>query len=178
MSGQTLLGGSRWFLRRLLVTLVVALVVAAVARQFTDGGGNDESVLGVGERADGPRIGVDHWHALYQVIVCGQVQPPFAFWEGGVHTHDDNIIHIHPFLPSEEREGARLVKWFEYGGGLLSQTEMRMPGDSHAYRNGDECPDGSEGVLQVFVNGEEPDNWEGYIPQQGDTVIISFDAPR
>lgn len=177
MSGQTVLG-ARLVLRRLLITLVVALVVAVVARQFTDGGGNDDSVLGVGEPVDGPRIGVDHWHALYQVIVCGQVQPPLAFWEAGVHTHEDNIIHIHPIVPSEEREGARLVKWFEYGGGLLTQTEMRMPGDSATYRNGDECPDGSEGELRLFVNGEELDDWQGYIPQQGDTVVISFGALR
>jgi hypothetical protein len=172
------MGGARWVLRRALVALVVALAVAVVVRQFTDGGGAGESVLDVESGpVEGPRIGEDHWHAFYQVVICGQRQPPFAFWEGGVHTHDDSIIHIHPVTPEEENAGARLVKWFEYGGGLLTQTELRMPGDATTYRNGDECPNGGQGVLQVFVNGEELDDWQGYIPRQGDTVVIAF-GPR
>lgn len=121
-----------------------------------------------------PRIGQDHWHSTYSIFICGQRQPNFPTWNAGVHTHGDGVIHIHPNLPQEEGSGARLVKWFEYGGGKLSQNEMRMVADDKEYKNGDTCPDGSEGTLQVFVNGEKLGNWSRYIPQDGDRVRIVF----
>jgi plastocyanin len=121
-----------------------------------------------------PRISEHHWHATYQVFVCGQRQSNFPTWEAGVHTHADGVIHIHPFLPREEGSGARLVKWFEYGGGKLTQNEMRMPGSRKEFKNGDLCDDGSEAFLQVFVNGEKLDNWSRYIPHDGDRVRIVF----
>lgn len=124
-----------------------------------------------------PVIGRDHWHAVYEVYICGTRQPPFPLWEAGVHTHEDGVIHIHPFIPDEEGRGARLVKWFEYGGGKLTQDEMRLPGTRQTVRNGDECPDGSEGFVQVFVNGRPLDDWSQYISQDGDRVGIVF-GPR
>jgi plastocyanin len=123
-----------------------------------------------------PRIAEHHWHAPYSIFICGQRQPNFPSWPGGVHTHADGVIHIHPNLPQEEGAGARLVKWFEYGGGRLTQTEMQLVGKprDEVYKNDDTCPDGSEAVLQVFVNGVKMDNWSRYIPQDGDTVRIIF----
>jgi len=168
---------ARWLLKRLLVALLVALAVAVVTRQFTDLG-DSGGVQRPATTARGPFIGRDHWHALYAVFICGQRQPNFPTWEAGVHTHADGVIHIHPFIPSEEEEGARLTKWFEYGGGLLTLSEMRMPGGDQVYRNGDRCPDGSEGVLQLFVNGERLDDWSEYIPQDGDRVSIEFGVRR
>ena len=136
---------------------------------------------------EAPRIGEHHWHATYQVFICGDRQPNFLRWDvatidtvrtsTGIHTHGDGVIHIHPLLPSEEGQGARLIKFFESGDGKLNQTEMRMPGSREAFNNGDVCPDGSEAVLQVFVNGERLDDWAGYIPQDGDRVRIVFGPP-
>jgi uncharacterized cupredoxin-like copper-binding protein len=121
-----------------------------------------------------PRIGVDHWHATYEYIVCGQKQPNFPEWRAGVHTHDDGIIHMHPFDPGEEGAGARLVRWFDYGGGKLDGDEVRAPGSSNTYKNGDLCDDGQEGVVQVFANRQKLDNYNRYIPQDGDSVQIIF----
>ncbi len=165
---------ARWLLTRLLFVFLVSLAVVVFARQFMDG--TSDSGLSEAPTAEvsGPISGQDHWHAAYQVYVCGQRQPDFAIWQGGIHTHDDGIIHIHPVLPSEEGEGARLVKWFEYGGGNLTQSEMRMPGSREEYKNGDECPGGAEAVLRVFVNGELLEDWSEYIPQHGDRVQIEF----
>jgi len=170
-------GSARWLLRRLLFALLVALAVAVVTRQFTDLGDSGE-VQRPATAVRGPFMNRDHWHAAYAVFICGQRQPNFPTWEAGVHTHADGIIHIHPFISSEEEEGARLTKWFEYGGGLLTLSEMRMPGRDQVYRNGDRCPDGSEGVLQVFVNGERLDDWSDYIPQDGDRILIEFGPPE
>lgn len=122
-----------------------------------------------------PRNG-DHWHATYQTFICGQRQPHFPFWEAsqGVHTHADGVIHIHPFTPSGEGAGARLVKWFEYGGGKLTQSELRKPGSREDFKNGDLCDDGREGFVQVFANGEKLEDWSRYIPHDGDRVRIVF----
>jgi len=173
MTEGSFFAGARWLLRRLLVALLVALAAAVVARQLVD--------VGDGESQDrtavpGPFAGRDHWHAVYAVFICGQRQPNFPTWESGVHTHADGVIHIHPFVPAEEGTGARLTRWFEYGGGRLTESEMQMPGtpDDQTYRNGDRCPDGGRGVLQVSVNGERLDDWSDYIPQDGDRVAIVF----
>jgi hypothetical protein len=121
-----------------------------------------------------PRAGRDHWHAAYEIYLCGQLQPPAPFWSGGVHTHDDGIIHIHPLQAFEEGRGARLVKWFEYGGGLLTLDELRVPGQTQTIRNGFSCPDGQPGLIQVSVNGERLRDWTEYVPQDGDRIVISF----
>jgi len=174
MADGYLFAGVRRLLERLLIALLVALVAAVVVRQFTDLGGGDSLTRRPAVSVRGPFTGRDHWHALYAVSICGRRQPNFPTWEAGVHTHADGVIHIHPFVPSEEGAGARLVKWFEYGGGLLTLSEMRMPGRDQVYRNGDRCPDGAEGVLQVFVNGERLDDWSDYVPQDGDRIGIEF----
>lgn len=124
----------------------------------------------------------DHWHASYTYYKCGNKMPNAPTWEGvGVHTHGDGIFHIHPFSRSEEGSGARMVKWFEYGGGELSQDTIRLPGESpeNTAHNGDICKEGTPeagepGVLQVFVNGAKMDNWTRYIPHDGDQVKLIF----
>jgi hypothetical protein len=168
MAGRSFFPTARWLLLRLLAVLLVALAGAVVAVQFDDGD--------VAETASGPRIG-DHWHAVYFVFICGQRQPNFPYWESGVHTHSDGIIHIHPFLPSEEGEGAGLSRWFEYGGGLLTQTEMRLPGTRVEVEDGDTCLDGGAGALEVTVNGLALEEWTGYVPSHGDQIVIVFGPP-
>ncbi len=160
--------------------LVVAFVAVVVAAVFEDGRATAPGGAPVpsGDATVAPRIG-DHWHVPYEYIVCDEKQPPAPTWSGsGVHTHDDGIIHIHPFAAGEEGAGARLVKWFEYGGGLLDDDEVRLPGDSVTYENGDECPDGTTGTVQIFVNGGRLADYGDYIPQDGDRVEIVFGPER
>jgi len=155
--------------RFVLVALPCALLIALAASAAITLPGASPAV------APGPAIG-SHWHAPYQVWVCGERQPDIPAFEGGVRTDADGIIHIHPFRASEEGAGARLVKFFEYAGGLLTQTEMRMPGSTHTFRNGDRCPDGSTGALGVRVNGSPLSSWTEYIPADGDRIVITFGA--
>ena len=125
-----------------------------------------------------PHIGQDHWHATYSIYVCGEKQPNAPTWEAGVHTHGDGVIHIHPFTASEEGAGARMVKWFEYGRGKLTQSEMREPGITAPTRTATLAPTapgrGQEGDLQVFVNSAKLDDWSRYIPHDGDRIRIIF----
>ncbi len=158
--------------------LVVAFVAIVLAGVLGSGRADAPSPEPGGDAITGPRVG-DHWHAVYEYIVCGEKQPPAPLWSGsGVHTHADGIMHIHPFVASEEGAGARLVKWFEYGGGLLDEDEVRLPGSAVTYENGDECPDGTIGMVQVFVNGERETDYEEYIPQDGDRIEIVFGPER
>ena len=157
------MSGVRGTIIRCLFGVEAALVIALVA---TIG------FAATSESSTGPLIG-DHWHAAYQVQICGQALPPFAFWEGGVHTHDDGIIHSHPVVPSEEGEGATLSAWLSYGGGELTEDSLTLPGGP-TLQNGDRCTDNSTGVVQVAVNGERLRDWTDYIPQHGDEVLIIF----
>lgn len=154
-----------------LVLVVASITVVATVLE-TDAsdlvGGADEAI------APAPRIGLDHWHATYEIWVCGEQQPNVPLWQGGVHTHDDGIIHIHPFEPFEEGHGARLVKWFEYGGGLLSEDQLRIPGTSVTLTDGDVCPDRTTARVHVYVNGDEMFDYSEYIPQDGDHIVIWF----
>ena len=145
------------------VAFIIVIVLGIMAVLFIEPWG----------KGDPPHIN-DYWQASYSVEICGQRQPSFEGWGGGITTDRDGIIHIRPSTAREEGKGARLVKWFEYGYGKLTQTEMRMPGSSEEYKNGDKCDDGSEAVLQVFVNGAKMDDWSDYIPQNGDAVRIVF----
>jgi plastocyanin len=88
-------------------------------------------------------------------------------------------MHIHPFQSFEEGAGSRMVKWFEYGGGELSQDSIRLPGTSVTHHNNDTCGDstpdaGKTAVLQVFVNSTKLDDWSRYIPHDGDQIKIIF----
>ncbi len=122
--------------------------------------------------AEGPKIG-EHWHAIYTITVCGVLQPTAPTWESGIHTHGDGVIHSHPFESFEEGDGARLVKWFEYGAGLLTEDELRIPGSPQTFRAGDVCPNGEPGSIQVLAN-DLPVDIPTYIPQDGDRIEITF----
>ncbi len=133
-----------------------------------------------------PRIG-DHWHAPYQFFACGEKQPNAGTWESGVHTHGDGIMHIHPFQTFEEGSGARMVKWFEYGGGKLTNDSIKLPQSNvREWKNGDTCPDGKPGELQVFVtrvgsSTEERlkgNDLDRFNPHDGDRIRIVFGPPE
>jgi hypothetical protein len=164
--------------RLLLIALPAAFLFAAVALVAGIRLADDDDSGSDAPGLDGPRIN-DHWHALYTFTACGERQPNAPEWSAGVHTHADGIIHIHPFQTYEEGRGARLVKWFEYGGGELTATSIRMPGtpasdDQAIWENGEECPNGAAGILRITVNGVALEDWSDYIPQDGDQITIDF----
>ncbi len=152
------------------VATVIAVVFAILGALFIS-----RSAVGA------PRIG-DHWHARFSYFVCGVRQPNPPVFSGEVHTHGDGIIHIHPSTPSYEGSAARLVKWFEYGGGKLTKKEIQMPGDPVAHKNGDTCSDGSVGEVQVYVTDSSGtrklDRVDRYIPHDADQIRFVFGPPE
>ena len=128
--------------------------------------------------AAGPISG-DHWHAPYQIIICGQRQPDIPDFEaaaGSPGTHGDGIMHQHPYAPSAEGQGSNLSNFFKEGGGKLTDSEMQIPGTpkDKVYNNGDLCDDGRPAELQVFVNDVAQENFSRYIAKDGDRVRIVF----
>ena len=141
--------------------------------------------------SDTPPLIGDHWHAEYEIWICGEKQPilsPFSSNPGevpgnlihatGILTLHDGIIHLIPGNPGEHGSGASLGRFFDYGGGFLTKNELRMPGTDTTYTNDDTCPDGTQAALTVQISrqtGRETiDDFALYVPQDGDRIIISF----
>ncbi len=80
--------------------------------------------------AAAPRVGSDHWHSAYAVYDCDRFLPAFtsAADPDGIHSHQDGVIHIHPWNSSASGEDARLDVFFEAMGVRVSDDEISGPG--------------------------------------------------
>ena len=111
-------------------------------------------VASLGGSASGnepPRIG-DHWHAAYGVWNCDTYATPFADAAGdreGIHTHQDGLMHIHPFASRVTGEGANLEAFGRDVALEISDTSLEGPGIERS--NGDECPSGDPGQVRLLV---------------------------
>lgn len=118
----------------------------------------------------------DHWHATYKIKLCGETLPPAPRKKGDIHTHGHGRIHIHPHTKEGAGKAANLGNFMASFGGLLTDTKLGVPMRG-TYTNGDECPGGEQGKVQVIVNGEKVADPDGYVPKDGDNVIIKFAPP-
>lgn len=100
-----------------------------------------------------------HWHADYEIWVCGQKlslpEPKGISNEQGtdlMHSHNDNRIHVEGALADKRQ--ASLGAFFQAVGGYLSDDEIKVPTDEGLItsHNGDLCG-GQPAKLYVFVNG-------------------------
>ena len=136
-------------------------------------------VLGVNFVAKGGASGGhptvnEHWHALYDLVLCGERIPKYpASPNLGVHTHGDGIIHSHPGQPDQAGKNANLKRFFTSLGAELRQGFLRLP-DGRQLKDGDACPDGKTGTVKLIVNGLENPDFEAYVPQEGDLVKVEF----
>lgn len=128
---------------------IVAIVVLGVgliafARQNQPGGGS-------------PALG-EHWHAAYGVYVCDRWVANFSDKGAdtlGIHTHDDGLIHIHPFLAGAAGSSATLGKFFDQVGMKVSDSSITLPpGDQfgeRTYKNGEtKCGDEDGRVIMAY----------------------------
>lgn len=72
----------------------------------------------------------DHWHAAFGISVCGEFQPPLmsTIDVDGIHSHQDNLIHIHPFFESSSGENARMQLFFDNMGLTVTDASVTLPG--------------------------------------------------
>ncbi len=98
----------------LVVILGIGLVV--VARTTRDG-------------LVAPVAGDDHWHAAYTIYNCGSEVAEFQSVSDpdGIHSHQDGLIHIHPFNSSSSGEDAQLGVFLEAMGGAITEDTISGP---------------------------------------------------
>ena len=152
-----------------VVLLGVLLIVLTVST-------NDDSDPG------SPGIG-EHWHAAYGIYDCDTYLPPQSD-EGedreGIHTHEDGLMHIHPFLTRVTGKGANLEAFGRQIALEISDDSFSVDGGLER-SNGDEC-DGEPGEVQLVIwdspSDEEPTvrrkNLSTYAPPDGSIWVLAF----
>ncbi len=68
----------------------------------------------------------DHWHSAYTVYDCGTVVADFMATADpdGIHSHQDGLIHIHPFNSSATGDDAQMSVFFEAMGATVDTDEI------------------------------------------------------
>lgn len=97
-----------------------------------------------------PEIG-EHWHSAYGIWLCDSFAAPLSDVGqdiNGIHTHDDGLIHIHPFSSNASGEQATLSVFADQVGLEVADDSFTMP-DGTTYASGDDCQ-GEEGVVQLL----------------------------
>lgn len=124
------------------VVVVLGLVLVAFARA-----NRDTEVA--------PRL-TDHWHSAYQVYDCvdDRVLPVFTstFDPVGIHSHQDGLIHIHPFTSAVTGRGAQLEVFMSAMAADITDDYIELPGGERL-EAGVEC-DGQEAIIQVLRWGD------------------------
>lgn len=97
----------------------------------------------------------DHWHAAYGIYICDQFIPNIQSDKdpSGIHTHNDGIVHIHPFTRAVSGRKATFGVFADTVGLKVSKTSIQAPGGKK-YSDGDKCGE-KKGELQVWLNGKE-----------------------
>ncbi|HVM03515.1 MAG TPA: hypothetical protein VM263_12675, partial [Acidimicrobiales bacterium] len=99
----------------------------------------------------------DHWHAAYGIYICDEFVPAIQSDRdpSGIHTHNDGVIHIHPFTRAVSGRNATFGVFADTVGLEVSSDSIQVPGGTR-YENGDTCEgQDDEGELRVFLNGDE-----------------------
>ena len=124
-----------------------------------------------------PGVG-DHWHVTYRVEVCGRTLSPLLGGadQGGIHSHDDGVIHVEPTRPSSARANATFRRFEEAHGLRISGSRLRWLDGSRPVdvKASDGC-DGQEAEIVSFVNGQERVGAPGSIRlRDGQTIVVSL----
>lgn len=104
----------------------------------------------------------DHWHAAYGIYICDKYIPSMGVGvdpdPGGIHTHQDGVIHIHPFETATTGRNARMGDFFHQTGLNVTSSKIELPDDpalgdlsGKTFENGDKCPDGKKGVVKALA---------------------------
>ena len=99
--------------------------------------------------AAAPRVGHDHWHSAYAIYDCDRFLPAFtsAADPDGIHSHQDGVIHIHPWNSSAAGDDADLNVFFEAMGARITDDEISGPGIG-VLEEGSDC-DGEPTVIKA-----------------------------
>jgi hypothetical protein len=149
-----------------IVVLGVALIMYANASQEDSG-------------SDVPPRTTDHFHQAFGIYVCDKFSDAAIadkFGDRlGIHTHGDNVIHVHPFQPASAGENATLSRFMEETGLEISNSELKIPG-GETYDEGDDKCGGKDAIVQA-ARWDSPDDDEPEIITE-DFGDIRLDTDR
>jgi hypothetical protein len=118
-------------------------------------------------RAVASPLTTDHWHAAYNINICGTVQPADTDFNGqdltGIHTHGDKVVHIHPFLDSAAGQNADLGRFFDTINLEVTDSSIVLPDGTTFEEGTDTCEDQDAQVVvarwdsaEQGASGENP----------------------
>jgi hypothetical protein len=141
--GRTSRRGSGAWVWPAVLGLVVALGVALVVASASSSDNTGDVP---------PRLSEDHWHQALGIYVCGEQLPAIPDFgdPDGIHTHADGLIHTHPFSSKVSGNRAVLGVFLKAASIKVSETSLELP-QRDELENGDECPDGKKGKVQLVV---------------------------
>lgn len=141
-------GGSRWsrVLRPSFPALVVLIIVAGTALVAFAYTTRDVQAR--------PVQNEDHWHSPYALWDCaegegGDFLPHFTSTDDalGIHSHDDAIIHIHPYFEAASGENATLEDFMTAMRAEISDDAITL--DDGRVLGEDVTCDGEPAIIQV-----------------------------
>ena len=143
----------------LVVVLIILLGTSLVIYARSTRADALSPKLNVGVAGGG---GGDHWHAALGIYNCDHFETdPIvrgANWPdaSGIHSHDDGIIHIHPFVSSATGSRARLKVFFDTMGLKFSDSSLELT-NGNTLVSGTDC-NGKKATLRVArFNIDTPD---------------------
>ncbi len=101
----------------------------------------------------------DHWHYAYGIYTCDDFAESLADAgpdENGIHTHDDGIIHIHPFSSAVTGPDATFGEFADMTGVTLEDDSFTLP-DGTTFADGDDCGGEPGRVVLARWPADDPD---------------------
>jgi hypothetical protein len=132
----------------------------------------------------------DHWHLAYGFYLCGEwyrlqgnAETTQEYQTVGVHSHDDGVVHWHPFTSKAVGSRAKLGVFLDVYGVEVDNEELTFPDgqpvdqngtplEQQDWKSGETQCNGEPGELSVVV-------WDSFTDTgDGTTYITSFDDIR
>ena len=114
-----------------MVSVIIVLGIVLVAYSY--------SVRDVAAR---PRQNEDHWHSAYGVYDCASENflAPFQSQNDplGIHSHQDGVMHIHPWFDRSSGRNATLGHFLDAMGASVTEEAITLPG-GRELAAGEEC---------------------------------------
>jgi hypothetical protein len=139
----------------------------------------------------------DHWHASYGFYACDEWLPDLqgakeeqdsagqlisdGFRRTGIHSHNDGVIHWHPYTSAATGRNAKLGVFLDVYGIKLSDDKLEFPADQGGavYEEGvTKCTDADgksvdgEIVVYAFDAFDTPDKYTTYITNFDDVRLM------
>ncbi|MEO6629699.1 MAG: hypothetical protein ABIP03_14160, partial [Aquihabitans sp.] len=127
-----------WLFPVAIVVIVLLGAGIVIFARNQNGGSGDSDTPPKAGLSEGQAA--DHWHAAFSINVCGKEQPNLADVKEdllGIHSHQDGLIHIHPFSIRSAGKGATLGRYFDMIGLEVTNDAFKVPGTKEVFRAGE-----------------------------------------